>query len=157
MSGVNRILWVWVWAAGCHLGRPPLRTASVSLGALEAAVLEPGLADALRAGMADALSSRGMLGEGGPEVRVEVRDASTRLIASDGVTQVATARLTIAVSLGGPEVRRVLLTDEQSYGIGPGKTLDASAARARAFASLARSLTDQAAAWIRYAPTPEPL
>jgi hypothetical protein len=129
----------------------------VSLGALEVAVLEPGLADALRAGMADALASRGMLGDGGPLVRVEVRDASTQLVGADGAVLVGTARLTIAVSLAGPEVRRVLLSDEQSYGIGPGRTLDAATARASAFASLARSLTDQAAAWIRYAPTPEPL
>jgi len=155
VGGVNRILWVLMWVAGCHLGRPPATAPAVSLGELKAAVVEPGLRDALGKGLADALATRGMLASSGAAVSLEVREASTRSVAADGAHQVKTVRLEIVVSLVGPPERSVVLSDERSYALQAGRTLDAASARAAAFAALAQELTDQAATWIRYAPTPE--
>ncbi len=155
MSGVNRYLWMIILVAGCHLGRPPASMVAVSIGDVAVASAEPGLEDALRAGLSDALAVRGLLGGGGPRVDVVVNRATTRASAVGEGEQVHTAYLEIAFMVSGPSERRLVVSDERSYGVDTGASLEASAARARAFDLLSRQLTQQAVNWIVYGPVQE--
>lgn len=155
MGGVNRILWLWLIVAGCHVGRPPARVRGVSLGAFKVQAVEPGLADALRQGMSDRLASAGLLWSVGPEVEVEVLEASTRISAVTAEQMTATARLRVMVRLGRPAERSVVLEHMQSYAVVSGQPLEAAAARSAAFASMAQSISSRAVSWIRYAPEAE--
>ena len=56
----------------------------------------------------------------------------------------------------GPRPRRVVLSGERGYTIVAGASLEASDARAGAFAALADALMADAADWILYAPEGHP-
>jgi len=156
VSGVNQYLCVALWLTACHVGRPPVTSTALALGQVRAPAAEPSLEDALRSGLGSALAARGLLDRKAEEqVNVWVRSATTRPVAVDGLQQVHTARLEISVEVTGAAPRSLVLSDELSYGVGRGGTLDASAARAAAFQGLAQRLSEEAASWIVYGPRQE--
>ena len=147
------MLTLMLLACALHLGRPEIVAPRVSVGDVVAPAVEPGLHEAILEGLTAALSARGALaGQGaGPAVDIRVRDASTRVIAASDDGQVWRARLSIEVQLYGPRPRDVVLSDERSYTVLPGQSLEAADARGRAFRSLAQGLTEDAADWVMLA------
>lgn len=145
-----------MWTAlilGCALrvGTPEAARFPVTPGEIRATSAEPGLELALEAGFRDALARRGALtATGGLRVDLEVLDARTEVIAADDGVSVREAHLTVAVQAWGPQPARVVLTGERGYTVQATDGLGASAARAEAFSSLARSLADDAAAWVLF-------
>jgi len=141
--------------SGCHLGRPPPPPAGLSVGAVSAPVVEPGLPEQLRQGLALALQRRGGLGSGAA-VDMVVLDASDGAAAVDGAgSRVHRVRLQVAFEVTGAAPRRLVLDGERSYVADATGSLVTATRRADAFALLSRELAQRAAAWALAAPAPE--
>jgi hypothetical protein len=135
----------------CHLGRPPVPTTRYKVGQVIAPVAEPALADALKGGMALALSTRTMLSQSdGEVVNIAVLAATSMPTGVGPTSQIHTARLQFSVQVGD---RRSQFSAERSFSVID--TVQGAAARAEAFAMLANHLSADAALWIAAAP-PEP-
>lgn len=148
------LLWLPV---GCHLGRPPLSlpATGVALTRVEVAVVEAGLADDLRSGLAHALSRRGISG-GDTPLELRVLDASTTAVAATDQQRVHRARLSVAVDLLGAAPRSVVLTAERSYEVSSADGMTAAAARAAAFGALAEEVAEDATLWLSLSPAEKP-
>jgi len=141
----------------CHLGHPPgsLAAGSVSVGRVEVAAAEPGLADALRSGLGTALAKRALQGQGSV-VELTVLDASTAVVAVAGERRVHRALLVVEGRVLGNSPRSVVLRAERSYELISDDGLDGAQRRADTFATLADELTEDLAAWLQDAPPPAP-
>lgn len=151
------MLTILLTACALHLGRPEIAVPRVSVGDVVVPAVQPGLREALVEGLAAALSARGALAGSGGDVAVDivVREASTSVFAASDGGQVLRVRLSVEVQLYGPRPRSVVLSDERSYTVLPGRSLEAAEARASAFQALSRGLTEDAADWILLAPGAE--
>ena len=142
---VNRfMILVLPFLFGCHIGRPKPPDVNYSVGQVVAPVAEPGLADALKSGLAAALSQRSMLGEAeAKEVNVAVLSATTVPTGVGPSSQVHTARLQFSVQVGD---RRATFSAERSFTVID--TVQGATARAEAFTLLANHLSRDAALWM---------
>jgi hypothetical protein len=147
---VNRfVMPVLFFLAACHLGRPPTPATRFKVGQVIAPVAEPALTDALKGGLAVALSTRTMLSQlDGEEVNIAVLAATSMQTGVGPTSQIHTARLQFSVQVGD---RRSQFSAERSFSVID--TVQGAAARAAAFADLANHLTGDAAIWIGTAPT----
>ena len=119
-----------------------------AVGQVVAPVAEPGLTDALKSGLAAALSQRSMLGDvGAKPVNVAVLSATTVPTGVGPSSQIHTARLQFSVQIGE---RRATFSAERSYTVID--TIQGAAARGEAFTFLANHLSRDAALWISAAP-----
>ena len=147
---VNRFMIMSLpFVLGCHLGRPKPPDMQYNVGQVVAPVAEPGLADALKSGLAASLSQRSLLGEGGAkQINVAVLSATTVPTGVGPSSQVHTARLQFSVQVGD---RRATFSAERSFTVID--TVQGATARAEAFTKLANHLTGDAALWISTAPS----
>lgn len=134
---VNRWLCVWLVLVGCQTARAPTTNETFAVGQVVASVTEPGLEDALRAGVASALTNRALLGEAGATaVDIAVLAAVTQATNASEAGQSFAARLQISVRIGD---RTEQFSSERNYTV-----IDAvqgEAARKAAFDALAQTLT----------------
>ena len=144
----NRWMGLLLLGLGCHLGRPPAPAAGFLVGQVVATTSEPGLEDALKAGIASALTSRSMLMETGADaVDIAVLAAVSQPTGASGASQSFAARLQISVRTAN---RTAQFSSERSYTV-----IDAvqgESARKAAFYALAESLTKDAVEWLAAAP-----
>lgn len=140
---------------GCRLGRPPAPATGLAVGVVSAPVVEAGLSEQLRQGLAMALQGRGGLGSGAV-IDMVVLDASDGAAAVDGAgNRVHRVRLQVAFEVKGAAPRRLVLDGERSYVADSTGSLVTATRRADAFALLSRELAQRAAAWALAAPAPE--
>ena len=145
---VNRWVGLLAFVFGCHLGRPPAPVASFSVGQVVASSAEPGLQDALKQGIASALSANQMLAEKGTEaIDIAVLSAAIQSTGASLNAQMFAARLQISVRVGS---RSAQFSSERSYTVID--AIQGESARAEAFHALALSLTEDAAMWLANAP-----
>lgn len=138
----------------CHLGRPAPTSARV--GQVEAAVAEPGVVEAVQAGLGDGLARRGALGGALRVDCVVVEAVVTPAAVSSKGGRVERARLAVRYALSGPRPASVVLRAERSYVVSVTDALATERARAAAFAALARQLGAEAAAWVAVQPRSTP-
>ena len=146
---VNRFIFMLLtFGLACHVGRPKSPGAFYQVGQVVAPVAEPGLSDALKGGLAAALSERAMLGESGAQdVNIAVLVATTIPTGVGPSSQVHTARLQFSVQVGD---RRAQFSAERSFTVID--TVHGATARGEAFLKLANHLSADAALWIASAP-----
>ena len=142
---VNRfVIIVLPFVLGCHLGRPKPPNMQYTVGQVVAPVAEPGLTDALKSGLASALSQRSLLGEeGAKQINVAVLSATTVPTGVGPSSQVHTARLQFSAQVGD---RRATFSAERSFTVID--SVQGATARAEAFTQLANHLANDAALWI---------
>jgi hypothetical protein len=155
MGSARVNLWaaLWVGLAGCHLGRPPA-AGPFQVGTVRVAAPEPGLGDALSAGLAGGLARRGALGAG-PQVALRVLAADERVRAA-GSTRVHTVDLRVEVVVPGARPRRLVWTGSRDYGASGVDPLADTQARADAWRRLSARAGDEIAAWLLHAPPESP-
>jgi hypothetical protein len=148
MGPVKRCVMVAVLVCGCHIGRPPVAVNPYKVGQVVTRGVEPGLKDALRDGLAGALSARSLLSaEGAQPVSVAVLSATVRPTGVGPNSQIFAAMLSVSLQAGGRVAR---FSAERSYSvIDP---VQGAAARATAFSSLAAGLMNDAGLWLAHAP-----
>ena len=134
---------------GCHVGRPPA-SGAYAVGNVRVAAPEPGLQDALSAGLAAGLSRQGALGAG-PAVQMTVLSAVESVRAA-GVTRVHAVDLRVEVLVPGARPRRLVWTGTRDYGTGGVDPIADAQARADAWLRLSARAGDEIAAWLLYAP-----
>lgn len=141
---VNRWLWVGLVLVGCQAARSPVAPNAFAVGQVAAATTEPGLEDALRAGIASALTERSALAESGTAaVDIAVLTAVTQATSVSQAGQSFAARLQISVRVGD---RARQFSSERNYTV-----IDAvqgEAARKAAFEALAEALARDAVVWL---------
>ena len=155
---VNRIMMAMLcFSMACHLGRPPVATTRYKVGQVIVPVAEPALTDALKGGLALALTHRTLMSQAdGQAVNIAVLSATSMATGVGPTSQIHTARLQFSVQVGD---RRSQFSAERSFTVID--EVQGATARAEAFAELSRRLTEDAAIWLATAPpekseTPEP-
>jgi hypothetical protein len=141
--------------AGCgyHVGNPP-SLGGLALGAVEAPVAEPALPGALEGALADAIRRRGAGGERTLQARVLRAELAPGAARAGGI-EAWTATLEVRFEVSGP-APAVLVLQRDALVPAAGEGADGlPAARATAFAGLARVLADEAVDWFLYAPRGE--
>lgn len=147
LHAVNRALGLLVLLVACKVGRPPPASGPFTVNQVIASSAEPGLKDALSAGLGQALSARGALGAGGEAINVAVLRAVSTPSAVGPNSQIHTARLQVSIQVGA---RSAQFSAERSYSvIDP---VQGAAARASAFESLSHQLMRDAVMWLSVAP-----
>ena len=150
-----RVNWSFIliltFASACQLGRPPASGSVFRVGAVVAPVVEPGVEDALRVGLAAALAAQGALGNRDAlDVNLTVISASTSPTQIGANGQIHTAYLRISAQAGE---RKTRLSAERQYSVLAPEQADT--ARTAAFSALAATLTADTVQWMRYAPDGE--
>jgi len=144
---VNRALLLLVVFVGCQVGRPPPAAGPFKVHQVIASSAEPGLKDALKSGLGQALTARGVLDAGGQAINVAVLRADSSPSAVGPNSQMHTARLQVSVQSGS---RSAQFSSERSYSvIDP---VQGAAARAAAFDALAHQLMRDGVMWLSNAP-----
>ena len=144
---VNRAFWLLIVCVGCQVGRPPPSAGPFKVHQVIASSAEPGLKDALKAGLGQALTARGVLDAGGQAINVAVLRADASPAAVGPNSQMYTARLQVSVQVGS---RSAQFSSERSYSvIDP---VQGAAARAAAFEALAQQLMRDGVMWLSNAP-----
>ena len=135
---------------GYHLGHPPVAAGGFSVAPVRAPIAEPGVADARRLALVDALAARGALGN--------VHPVETRIV-SLTETPVATAelgrvhRVAMTVELRVTDTgQQTVLHGERAYEVAPEDPIEGASARAVAAAVLARDLAGDGVEWLLRAP-----
>ena len=144
---VNRALWLLIACVGCQVGRPPPAAGPFKVNQVIASSVEPGLKDALQAGLSQALTARGVLDAGGQAINVAVLRADTSPSAVGPSSQMFTARLQVSVQVGSRSAR---FSSERSYSVFD--PVQGAVARAAAFDTLARQLMHDGVMWLSNAP-----
>lgn len=145
---VNRTLWLLLAFVGCQVGRPPPAAGAYKVNQVVASVTEPGLKDALKAGLGQALTTRGVLDAGGQAVNVAVLRADSSPSAVGPSSQMYTARLQVSVQVGS---RSAQFSSERSYSVFD--PVQGAAARAAAFQVLAHQVMRDGVMWLSSAPS----
>jgi hypothetical protein len=140
--------------AACHVGRPPVG-GPFRVGAVRVAAPEPGLGDALSAGLAGALARRGALGAG-PRVMLRVLGAQEGVRAAGEGTRVHQVALRVEAVVAGARPRRLVWTGSRDYGASGVDPLADAQARADAWRRLSSRAGDEIAAWLLHAPSETP-
>ena len=136
---MSTLLW---WFAGCtlHLGTVP--SAGFSVAEVAAPVAEPGVGDAVRAAVGQALAER--RATGAEPLTLTVERADWRPGRRSGAVVIYAATLTVRFAAAGRE-RRVTASTEVPD---PGTAAAAVGVRAAAFAELARRAADEGVTWL---------
>jgi hypothetical protein len=134
-----------VLLVGCALrvGTPPVEVA-YGVGAVQAAVAEPGIDALVSAGLVSALVARGAYDAAGPAVTATVVAADLSPTRRAGDTLMYELRLVVRFEAAGAAwtaTRTRLMAD-------PGSAGTARAAREAALASLARQVTEDGVSWL---------
>jgi hypothetical protein len=155
VAAVNRASWPALLVAilaGCHLGRPPAPGPGLQAGQVHAAAARPGLQPALERALAQALRESGQHSPGGWPVEVELRSASSAVVAAQGDQRVERIQLQLHFRVGGPAAGEVTRQAETLLVIRSSDPLAAESLRDQAYRELALGLCREALLWIAARP-----
>jgi hypothetical protein len=154
-AAVNRASWPALLVAilvGCHLGRPPAPGPGFQAGQVLAAAVRPGLQPALERALAQALRESGQLSPQGWPVEVELRSASSAVVAAQGALQIERVQLQLHFRVGGRAAGELTRQAETLLVIRTTDPLTAEARRDQAYRELALGLCREALLWIAARP-----
>ena len=135
---------------GYHWGHPPVASGGFSVAPVRAPVAEPGVADALRSALVDALAARGALGNV-HTVETRIVSLTETPVATDELGRVHRVAMTVELRVTDTG-QHTVLHGERAYEVAPEDPIEGASARAVAAAVLARDLANDGVEWLLRAP-----
>ena len=135
---------------GYHLGHPPVASGGFSVAAIRAPVAEPGVADAFRSALVDALAARSALGNA-HTIETRIVSLTETPVATDELGRVHRVALTVELRVADTG-QQTVLHGERAYEVAPENPIEGASARAVAAAALARELAGDGVEWLLRAP-----
>ncbi len=135
---------------GYHVGHPPVAAGGFAVAPIRAPVAEPGVADAFRSALVDALAARSALGHA-HTIETRIVSLTETPVATDDLGRVHRVAMTVEIRVPDSG-QQTILHGERAYEVAPEDPIEGASARADAAASLARELAGDGVEWLLRAP-----